>query len=177
MRRMNLLPKNLLRGVALAAAACALVFVTAPAASAADPLWTAGQARVVMSPNINWLIVDDESWKDDLTSFYVPNEMWGVLGWNQKSFFRSIERCGGDEVRVVLEVAGTTNVFQVMDVKARLKLYEGASCATTDLDGQSPWKHFQMRPGEYLSPIALEVKNTEEGGDESRMGFSLRVPL
>src|SRR5215218_3765571 len=167
MRGMNFLPKNSLpsRLVALVVASAALAFVMASPASAADPLWTAGQARVVTSPNISWLIVDDETWSPDYTSFYVPNEMWGVLGWNEKSFDKKISRCGGDEVRVELEVQGTTNAFQVLNVKARLKLYEGASCATTDLDGTSPWKYFQIRPGEYLSYIPMEVENTAEGGD------------
>ena len=40
------------------------------------------------SPSISWLM---------------PGTMWGILGWNEKSFDKKIERCGGDEVRVVLE--------------------------------------------------------------------------
>jgi hypothetical protein len=61
----------------------------------------------------------------------------------------------------------------MVTVKVRLHLYEGASCDTQDLDGQTMWHTYVLEPGES---VQNEVWNCAEGGDYAWTGFTIYAP-
>jgi hypothetical protein len=175
MRRMNLLPIKKLASLALAAGA--LTLVSAAPAAAADLPWKPGQAGEIRSTDMSFMINDSEQFSTVQESFWQLHYSWGWLGWTSKGWTKTYEKCGGNEVRVQVELTARTNVFQVYDISARAKLYEGASCNTNDLDGKTPYQQVQLRPGAETG-FDFYVKNTEEGGDSASVSVDLvALPL
>lgn len=71
-----------------------------------------------------------------------------------------------DEVRVSLDVhASYTAAEELVTVSLPIELFEGASCATTDLDGSG--NLVIELPVDSSSTQSLTVTNTDEGGDRT----------
>ena len=94
--------------------------------------------------------------------------MLGTLnGWSKPSFKSVVSRCVGGEVRVELHTEAVTySDVRVGFVTAWLELYEGSSCATTDLDGKSGKAVFTLDPGQ-MRTYTFNVNNQAEGGDSA----------
>ncbi len=157
------------RLAALAVLAGAVLCASASTASAAAN-WQPGQ-NVLLKTNINYAIDDDEYWYKNRTSINAKADL-GKLGYNIKGWTKKISRCGSDEVRAELEFLGSTSWTQRVVVKVRLNLYEGASCDTQDLDGQTMWHTYVLDPGQSVQDD-IEVWNGAEGGDYAWTGFDI----
>jgi hypothetical protein len=166
---MNLPTSLCSRLAALAVLAGAVLCASASTASAAAN-WQPGQ-NVLLKTNINYAIDDDEYWYKNRTSINAKADL-GKLGYNIKGWTKKISRCGDDEVRAELEFQASTSWTQMVTVKVRLNLYEGASCETQDLDGQTMWHTYVLEPGESVQDD-IEVSNSAEGGDYAWTGFDI----
>jgi hypothetical protein len=164
---MNLLS----RLAALLTVVGAVVLASASTASAADN-WQPGQS-VLLKTNINYAIDDDEQWYTDRTSINVKPDL-GWLGYNVKSWTKKVSQCGGDEVRGELEFQASTSWTRMITLKVRLNLFEGMSCSTQDLDGQTMWHTYVLQPGQSIGDM-IEVWNAQEGGDYVWTQFSVRA--
>jgi len=164
------------RLVSLAVVLGAAALFSAAPASAADLPWQPYQAVPALATHTNMTIKDSEWGGDEVVSNYIPNTQLGLVGYSSKSFTKVISSCGGGEVRAEVEIRGTTNVFQVVNLQLRAKLYEGSSCNTMDLDGITPWKYVTLRPGGGGGFADFVVKNDDEGWDRADIGMNLYMP-
>lgn len=159
--------KRLLLHVAALTLASALLAISASTASA--EIFKPGQvSKITAAVGSNLKIVDHESFgADEIVVHNLAGTPFGALGYSIKSFGTTRRSwCGGDEVRIELETRGWTMdpYADTMRVEARINLYEGASCATTDLDGPGGWKEIYLQPGTSKS-LSFKAFNTHEGGD------------
>ena len=159
--------KRLLLHVAALALASALLAATATTASA-DQFKPGQVSKLTAGIGSTVKVVDHETFgANEVGTYEIGGTPFGALGYSLKSF-GSTKRswCAGGEVRLELETRGwTVDPFaDTMRVEARLNLYEGSSCATTDLDGSTVWSHVLLQPGKSW-PLSFKVWNTHEGGD------------
>ncbi|HET9258023.1 MAG TPA: hypothetical protein VFO16_22870 [Pseudonocardiaceae bacterium] len=87
---------------------------------------------------------------------------FGPIGESQTPFIRT--GCVGNEVKgwVRVDTTGSTPEGW-LKVKIEGRLYEGASCATNDLDGKEV-RFIWLRPN-ATTTHTFRVNNTDEGGD------------
>jgi hypothetical protein len=124
----------------------------------------------------NIFMYDEDTWPE---SDDVGNSMVYVqtsVGSNVPSGTASAEGCVDDEVRVVVS-------YRVDDslewpgwvlVTPTYRLYEGASCGTTDLDGAVGLDPVWVGPNESVNLAPARVHNTAEGGDWAEVTVSVR---
>jgi hypothetical protein len=124
----------------------------------------------------SWLTIhDDEPWPfaDEQEYFNLGNEFLGAPEPSRPLVDTRGYHCAGDEVRieyqqrVQLSLTSPGWVF----VTLTAQMYEGASCATRDLDGQATTS-FWIAPGQTLTR-SLTVHNTDEGGDWATLSYVL----
>ncbi|MFI9238504.1 fibronectin type III domain-containing protein [Streptomyces sp. NPDC053079] len=95
-----------------------------------------------------------------------------TLRHGDKPVILRISKCAGGEVRGVLDVLVQLDRFDVIHAGPNLKLYEGDSCTSKDLDGERSylnsriplgetrnWETWVVN-GEYLSPDLVRAKWT-----------------
>ena len=166
------LPMTSLRGrlAALAALAGAVLCIGAAPASATN--WQPGQSSLVYTPHVTMNITDDETWYPVTQTHGLGYHVLGAVGFAPKYFHRKFARCTGGEVRAELEIIGWTENDTAINTWSRMNLYEGTSCNTQDLDGQSQWRVLQIAPGKSVN-TSISVKNENEGGDSAIAVFSI----
>jgi hypothetical protein len=95
----------------------------------------------------------------------IAGTTFGTLLAGSGSFSKKITACAGDEVRTELIVDGYRfSGSDTATVTAHVDMYEGASCATTDFDGQSKFVSVTLKPGE-TKKVYVQTWSTEVGGD------------
>lgn len=146
-------------------------------ASASAQSWGANEhVKIMAQYGSEMLVVDDEIVGDEHEKFNLSGAVFGKLSRTSTSFSSTLEKCV-DEVRTKLIVQGLTYASdRSATITAHLKLYEGASCFTTDLDGVSDPITFKLKPGESVYKF-IKVENTEEGGDYSWVGVNFGAVL
>jgi len=77
--------------------------------------------------------------------------------------FTTIRKCVDEEVRAVVVVSVEVELDGTAVVEADMKLYEGSSCRTNDLDGSGTLR-FRVAPGTEEVETKT-VRNTDDGGD------------
>ena len=130
----------------------------------------ATSARQIVTEQDSFVFInDDESWplSDEKATFNLSNKGFGIVAPSHRIETRGESSyCAGDEVRAAYQVRSQLDSTSPgwVYVTMSAQLYEGASCATTDLDGSGSIS-FWMAPGQSLGKT-LVVKNTAEGGDD-----------
>jgi hypothetical protein len=71
-------------------------------------------------------------------------------------------RCGG-EVRLEMDVFASLGVYDSIIVNLDVRLYEGSSASSTDLDGRGNFTvHIPATPGDNKRTVSATVWNTDE---------------
>ncbi|MBE2318115.1 hypothetical protein DVA67_019190 [Solirubrobacter sp. CPCC 204708] len=170
--------KILPRIAALMLASAAIAFTMAGTASANTPMMIVADGGSTMK------IHDDENvaWEATMweyKTFSLSGLVFGTLGAGNAVFNHKHARCWGNEVRGELIVdAHRWSNTNAATITAHIDLYEGASCSTTDHDGQSPFVTFTLKPGEART-VQLRADNNDEGdADHAAAKVTFRaVPL
>ncbi|MCW6009896.1 hypothetical protein K1W54_35940 [Micromonospora sp. CPCC 205371] len=124
----------------------------------------------------NMHILDDDNWPetDDVgdRSFNIQTS----VGSTAPSATVSAQGCVDDEVRVVVSYrVDDNNTFPGwVFVTPSYRLFEGASCSTTDLDGTLNPAGFWVGPNQIVSRASVRVNNTAEGGDWADITVTVR---
>lgn len=188
--------RKMITAVAVAVGATTVVF-SGPlyAASATGPdkpasaVSSVRAASTAAAPDIavlrvtgNATLVDDD-FDFDPVAFGPINEVFAV---DSRGFDRSFEikvpTCAGGEVRATVNLTFTyfsqRNVVFVRGTNlsfssAALRMFEGASCSSNDLDGTATFTPFELTPGASGS-FTLSTGNQDEGGND-RATVSLKV--
>jgi hypothetical protein len=108
-------------------------------------------------------IKDDENWPDD--DEYANRSVSGVIQLDDSTPSREIldiGRCGG-EVRVEARYTFSRAAGGAINVNGTLRLYEGTSDSSSDLDGTATVSGTISANGG--GTLARRVDNTDEGGD------------
>lgn len=116
-------------------------------------------------------IKDDESWP--FNDEYTNRSVTGVMmldGTNPSREILDVGRCGG-EVRIEARYTFTRAASGTVSVQGGLKLYEGTSTSTNDLDGQATVTGSIAANGS--GTLAKRVSNTDEGGDWADVRLSV----
>lgn len=122
----------------------------------------APQSRLV-SVSGSMAITDDETFgSNEHNTVSYSNTV--TVSANQASQLLIAEGCAGDEVRVRVELtASLAPVGGAILVNGTVKLFEGTSCTTSDLDG-SQTVNFTVNAGQTVTQN-IHVQNDDEGGD------------
>jgi hypothetical protein len=142
--------------------AAALVLLGAGTASANVPM------KIVLDAPATFLIEDAEWSGFQKQKWNLAGTTIGTLGAGNGAFNYKYVRCAGGEVRGELFIDGyrwsNTNTATLT---AHIDLYEGASCATDDLDGQTEFFTFTLTPGGYGRTLYLTAKNEHEDAEDA----------
>lgn len=150
-------------------------------ASAAGDYWDPNKPqhiKLVAQPGSTLHVLDHETFgADEVITSDLTNTVFGkVTPWlNMTEATTTLSRCAGDEVRAELEISTYTWSYDVrINGTAKLRLYEGSDCNTTDLDGVSEEFFFSMFPKQITS-LKIPVKNVAEGGDYAVATLKLKA--
>ncbi|SDM01379.1 hypothetical protein SAMN05660642_01332 [Geodermatophilus siccatus] len=83
-----------------------------------------------------------------------------------------VSYCHGDEVRGEFTVTATLQANDDVVWQPHLKLYEGASCDTSDLDGELSGQ-FRTLPPNFHQEARIFVPNSDEGGDWASVRYDV----
>ena len=155
--------------VVVALAIAALFGAVAPNAAAA----TTSPKPVVswhMTGTIDMYVRDDESWPaQDVHCYLTQYPDFTMNSASGTWTFKMIGPCG-DEVRVELDHNYTVQNGNYY-VSGQLRLYEGTSADTSDLDGVVNFHFWVVTTAHYF----VTVHNDEEGGDDlGEVEFNLK---
>jgi len=118
--------------------------------------------RIVASGGANYTITDDEVWGHQSYTWNLGGTTFGTLGAGNGVFNYKYVRCFGGEVRGELFIDGFRwSGEDAATITVHIDLYEGASCSTTDFDGQSEFYTFTIKPGQARS-LYIGALNTDE---------------
>jgi hypothetical protein len=109
------------------------------------------------------MFVFDHDWPDgsESQSFNFQNTVF--VGSEAPLDLLRKEGCVDNEVRAELHLTVKLASDEGIMIDGQLKLYEGASCSTNDLDGQTTVAFFV--PKDQVRSFSLRLQNTDEGGD------------
>jgi hypothetical protein len=142
--------------------AAALALLGAGTASANVPM------KVVLDAPSTFLLEDEEWSGFEKQKWNLAGTTVGTLGAGNGVFNYKYVRCVGGEVRGELFIDGyrwsNTNTATIT---AHIDLYEGASCGTADLDGQTEFFTFTLTPGGYGRMLYLTAKNEDEDAEDA----------
>ena len=156
---------NLLSRLAAVGLAAAAVLGFGAASASAAPWGYNEHVKIMAEYGSTMFVSDHDTFSETHNNANVSGFVFGKLsGWNL-SFANTLSTCAGDEVRADLVVKGLTyNGDRSAKITAQLKLFEGTSCATQDLDGVSAPVTFTLKPGESTTKW-FSTYNSDEGGD------------
>lgn len=122
----------------------------------------------------NMAILDDESWpfSDERGNRGFNNNV--IVGRNLSTAVSTATGCVGGEVRAEIRFTVIDNeTFPGwIQVDPLIRLFEGTSCSSGDLDGTTdpPW--FWVGPNSSVSQT-FRVSNTDEGGDRADITYNV----
>ncbi|MBE2318534.1 hypothetical protein DVA67_021315 [Solirubrobacter sp. CPCC 204708] len=124
-----------------------------------------------------WFSVTDEDvWSKESKTWSLGGITVGVLGSGNSTFNYKYSRCYGGEVRAELIITGYRwKTSTEATVTAHIDLYEGASCATTDFDGQSELYTFNIKMGQTIGVYLNAINDHEDAADGGHTLFRLRA--
>ena len=143
--------------------AAALALLGAGTASANVPM------KVVLEAPSTFTVVDEGWWSGwESQTWNLAGTTVGTLGAGNAVFHYKYVRCVGSEARGELFIdAYRWSNTNTATITAHVDLYEGASCATADLDGQTEFKTFTLTPGGSAKWLALTAKNEDEDAEDA----------
>jgi hypothetical protein len=159
---------NRIRPTLLTAAAA--LFGGAATASANQPM------RIVTEAPSLFVMQDEEFWDIEAFKWNAAGMTIGTLPAGNGSFKFKYVRCMGNEVRAELFIDGYRWAHQEFaTLTAHIDLYEGASCSTEDLDGQSDFEQRTLTMGQGRN-LTFSVKNEQEDSEDGAwVEFRLRA--
>ena len=167
-----------LRRVTLLVAAVVLAAVLLSSNLAGSASAATTKRLVEPQPGSSLTIHDDESWpySDVEQTFNKRDQHFGTVEPSRPVFVAgSGSDCAGEEVRIIsgkrIEMPSYAPLGWVL-VTVDLKMYEGASCYSNDLDGQAAMS-FWIAPGDTVTKV-LTVRNDDEGGDWATYTYKLK---
>ncbi len=125
-----------------------------------SPFRTAGRRTLHFTGTMT---LRDSEWPgaDEIMTLDLGSHFAGVdIGHRKVMYFEG--RCGG-EVRLEMDVFASLGVYDSIIVNLDVRLYEGASATSSDLDGRGNFTiHIPATPGDNKRSISATVWNTDE---------------
>lgn len=119
-------------------------------------------------------ILDDESWpfSDERGTRNFNNNV--IVGRNLSTTSSTASGCVGGEVRVEVQfvVIDNESFPGWIQVDPLIRLFEGTSCSTGDLDGTVNPAIFWVGPNSSVTQT-FRVNNTAEGGDRADVTYNV----
>lgn len=107
-------------------------------------------------------ITDDEFWADNEHAHVERRDERWVDSWDPQGVMQLIGKCGG-EVRVELAATAAMRPDGSARIQIEVKLYEGTSEETTDLDGTRSTS--VVVNADQIVQVPIRINNDDEGGD------------
>lgn len=152
--------------------AAATTVAAAPAASAAvAPTVVPGERDHAVSISGVMDITDDEVFSDERAT--VPFNATVVVGPNLGTTTYVAKGCAGGEVRVEVTVVVVHKPTVLAEIRPTIRLFEGTSCSSNDLDGSLTPARFTLA-NNGVATLTQTVRNTAEGGDKATVTLTVR---
>lgn len=128
------------------------------------------EARQLVAQSNSFLNLNDgDDWPnpDDNATFSLVNKGYGIVTPLHRTELRGESHHCVDEVRGAYQVQSRLSTTKpgYITVTISAQMYEGESCATTDLDGWGQLPPFEIAPGATVAKT-LSFQNTQEGNDD-----------
>lgn len=117
--------------------------------------------RVIASAHMD--ITDDETFGSNEHNSADQQVDVFISSKQPRNVMNFVGKCGG-EVRVEMTLNASATTEGDIQVSGDIKLYEGTSEDSDDLDGTTPI-HFSVPHDDIINNLPLTVRNSDEGGD------------
>ena len=125
--------------------------------------------RIVVTGTVE--IVDDEIFENERCNHAVSGNV--IIGEGQPSSLIRFSQCCGGEVRVEVDLNAAATSKGEVKVTGSAKLFEGASCETTDLEDEESIDF--LVPVNDMAPFQIKLLSEGVGGGDNakiRLNFA-----